>query len=509
MPLSGLMNRRAFTAGIAGVAIAPALPWIGKASAQEDLASSLVIDLDGELESIHPSLAYSGRDWSVVNSIYDSILMIDGSGAVVPLLAEDFATDDAKSFAVTLRSGVTFHDGTPVTADVLRGSWQFLMDSGSSVTDLFAVISDVTVNGELDATIVCDSPAPWLPAQIATWLMLVPPGYTEEQALSEPVGTGPYTLASYSQGQDIELSRFADYQLGEVKGQPLAESVTFRSVPEASTRVADVVSGTAQIADHISEDFRSEVEGQGATVLDDPIVGSQWIRIATDVKPFNDQKVRQALNHAVDKQSIVEALLGPGHEALGSIFPDDRAPGYLKDVAPYTYDPDRARQLLADAGVEEGTELALEITQSARKDIAEAIAANLEDVGFSVEVVTSDLATFNAGWSDPERPVLRMSTWSPLYEPHTLLSLVFVSGGYLSRYSSDTVDSLFEEASTEADPDARRSLLEQINQAMHDDPPVIFLWNMTASYAVGGDGEAWEPRGSDQILPLALPSSSR
>jgi ABC-type transport system substrate-binding protein len=70
------------------------------------------------------------------------------------------------------------------------------------------------------------------------------------------------------------------------------------------------------------------------------------------------------------------------------------------------------------------------------------------------------------------------------------------------------VDSLFEQASIEADPDTRRALLEQINQEMHDDPPVIFLWNLTASYAVSGEGESWEPRGSDQILPLAMPAKT-
>ena len=476
------------------------------ASAQDDLAESLVIDLDGELESIHPSLAYSGRDWSVVHSVYDSILTIDDSGATVPLAAESFTTNDATSFAVTLRPGLTFHDGTPVTAEVLRGSWDFLMGSGSSAADLFTVITDVTVDGELDATIVCDAPAPWLPAQIATWLVLVPPGYTEETALTAPVGTGPYLLEAYNEGQDIELTRFDGYQLGAIKGEALAESVTFRIVPDAATRVADVVTGTAHIADHIPEDFRSEVEGQGATVLDDPLVGSQWVRIATDVAPFDDPTVRKALNHAVDNATIAEALLGPGAKALGSIFPDERAPGYLESIEPYSYDPDRARELLAEAGVEAGTEVAIEITQSARQDIAEVIASNLANVGFEVEVVASDLATFNAGWSEPEKPVLRLASWSPLYEPHTLLSLVFTSDGFLSRYSNDEVDELFAQSATEADQDVRREIFEQINTVMYDDPPVIFLWNTTATYAVDGPGEAWTPRGSEQILPLSKPS---
>jgi peptide/nickel transport system substrate-binding protein len=487
----------------AGLATAVGIPWLGarSASGRTQDVESIVIDLDGELESIHPSLAYSGRDWSVVNSIYDSIVTIDAGGQVVPLAAETVESDDAQSWTVTLRPDLAFHDGTPVTAEAVRYSWEFLMASGSSAADVFAVIEDVRVDSELGATIVCSSPAPWLPAQIATWMMLVPPGYTDDQALTAPIGTGPYRLDAYSEGQDIGLTRFDGYLLGDVKGDALAESVTFRIVPDAATRVADVATGTAHIAGNIPEDFRSEVEGQGATVLDDPLVGSQWVRIATDTPPFDDPLVRRALNHAIDKATIVEALLGPEVRPLGSILPDERAPGWLESVEPYAFDPDRARELLAEAEVEEGATVQLEMTQSSRKDIAEAIVANLAEVGFSVEIVTSDLATFNAGWTDTGRPALRLVTWSPLYEPHTLLSLVFASEGYLSRYSNGEVDDLIAQAASEADPDARRVLYEALNELMHDDAPVIYLWNITATYAVSGPGEQWQPRGNEQIVP--------
>lgn len=493
-------TRRQFVLGAAGALALTRLPGLSTA-ARQATAESLVIDLAGELETIHPSLAYSGRDWSIVNSIYDSLVMIDAEGKIVPLAAERFETKDARTFSVTLREGLTFHDGTPVTADAVRSSWEFLKASGSQVADVFAVISDVTVDGDLSATIACASPAPWLPAQIATWMMLVPPDYSEEQATTAPIGTGPYTLADYAQGQDIELKRFADYRLADVKGEALAETVTFRIVPDPATRVADIATGTAQIVDQIPRDFREEVEGQGATVLDDPLVGSQWIRIATDVKPFDDPRVRQALNYAVDKASIVEALLAPKTQPLGSIFPDDRAPGYLESVEPYPYDPDKARSLLAEAGVEEGLAVKLQQTQSARKDVVEVIAQGLSDVGFDVEVVSTDLAAFNASWTDPNAPALRLVSWSPLFEPHTLLSLVFASDGFLSRYSNPEVDTLIEAAASEADPTKRRATYEQLNEVMHEDAPVVFLWNLTATYAVEGAGEAWRPAGNEQIVP--------
>src|SRR5690606_4788686 len=125
--------------------------------------------------------------------------------------------------------------------------------------------------------------------------------------------------------------------------------------------------------------------------------------------------------------------------------------------------PDMARSLLAETGVD-GISVKLEQTQSARKDVAEVIAQNLTDVGFDVEVVASDVATFNAGWTDPEAPALRIVTWSPLYEPHSLLSLVFASDGSLSRYDNDEVDDLIANAAVESDPARRRETYEQLNQ---------------------------------------------
>jgi peptide/nickel transport system substrate-binding protein len=503
-----MLTRRRLAIGVGSMgllaSVSPSL--LGAARAQQGPTESLVIDLDGEVESIHPSLAYSGRDWSVVNSIYDSIVTIDSAGAVVPLAAEAFESDDAATFRVRLREGLLFHDGSPVTAETIRLSLEFLMTSGSSVSDVFSVIDEVTVEGELDARIVCAAAAPWLPAQIATWMMLVPEGYTEEQALTKPVGTGPYEFESGDPGQELQLRRFDGYQLGDVKGDALADSVTFRIVPDAATRVADIATGTAHIAVNVPDDFREEIESQGAEVVDDPLVGSWWIRIGTDVEPFGDPRVRRALNYAVDTVTIGEALLGPETRPLGSIFPDERAPGFLEELEPYPYDPDRARELLLDAGVEEGMSLELEVTQSARRDVAEAIAGYLSDVGFDVEVIVSDIATFNAGWSDPERPVLRMATWSPLFEPHTLLSLVFADDGYLSRYDNGEVGALILEASGEPDQERRRDLYEEVNRLMHEDPPVIFLWNLTATYAVAANVTAWTPDGNDQVIPTGDPA---
>lgn len=467
----------------------------------DGLIDELVIDLSGTPESIDPALAYSPRDWSIVHSIYDALVGFDANGQLVPLAAETFTAVGDRTFEVVLRSGLTFHDGSPITADAISRSIAYLRDSESLAVDLFGGITKVELLDGRTARIVCDQPSPWLPAQMAVWLLLVPEGFSAEQAATNPVGSGPFSFVSYASGDQIVLRRNEAYEWGSPKGEPIAEQVRFRFVPESSTRIADLTSGAAGIVTDLSADQSKIVRRSGQTAIESPIVGSAWIRIATDVEPFDDVRVRRALNHAIDAQAIATSLSSGDAHRLGALYPEERALGYDPMLPPYAYDPERARSLLAEAGFGNGLAVDLEITTSARDDIAEAIAAQLGDVGVDVSIVTADDATFNAGWGDPSRPPLRMSTWVPLYDPHTLLSLVFASDGYLSRYDNSEVDALIQSGARETDPEARDETYQRLGKVMHDDAPVIFLWNLTSGYGVASDVSNWQPRGDEYVIP--------
>lgn len=471
---------------------------------QEDLLDELVIDLSGTPESIDPALAYSPRDWSIVHSIYDALVGFDASGQIVPLAAESFVAVDDRTFETVLRSGLTFHDGSPIDAAAVERSVAYLQNSDSFAVDLFRGISKVEVIDARTARIMCDQPSPWLPAQMAVWLLLVPEGFTAERAATAPIGSGPFAFVSYAPGNEIVLRRNGDYTWGSPKGSPLAERIRYRFVPEASTRVADLSSGAAQIVTDLPMDQLSTVEGAGQTVIDAPLVGSAWIRIATDVAPLDDVRVRRALNHAIDVQSIATSLVSADARRLGTLYPDDRALGFDSGLQPYDHDPELARSLLAEADVSEGLALELEVTSSSRADVAEAIAAQLGGIGVEVSVLTSDDATFNAGWGDVARPALRMSTWVPLYDPHTLLSLVFASEGFLSRYGNSEVDALIQRGASELDPEGRDTTYRELGRVLHDDAPAIFLWNMIADYGVSREVPDWRPRGDEYVIPTVI-----
>nr|MBA3275900.1 hypothetical protein [Chloroflexia bacterium] len=135
--------------------------------------------------------------------------------------------------------------------------------------------------------------------------------------------------------------------------------------------------------------------------------------------------------------------------------------------------------------------------------VMQAIAANLADVGITVSIETTELATFNGSWQDPDSAPLRYVTWRPVYDPHTLLSLMFASTGPLNRYADERTDELIASASVAVDPASRAELYRQLGRYFQESPPAVFLWNLTAIYGTKGFGEGWQPRGDEYVIPTA------
>jgi len=498
------LSRRGLVRGSGALALSfSAMPGMAAVASQANAAvlDVITIDLSGEPESIDPAIAYAPRDWSIVHSIYDSPVQFGPNGEIEPLAAESVRFVDPTTYEIRLRSGITFHDGAPLTSAAITRSVRHLQSSDSKVVDLFGGITEVKEIDTLTAHIMTAVPSPSLPAQMVAWLVLLPEGATPRSMATEPVGTGPYSFVESVSGSQITLARNEHYAWGSPKGTPIAEKAVYRFVAEPSTRVADLSTGASDIIIEIPADQKSPIESGGASADDTALVGSSWIRLIGDEKPFDDLRVRQAMNYAVDVQSIATALVSPQASRLAGIYPDKRSMGFDAELAPYAYDPDKARALLAAAGLADGIDVDFDITTAGRKDVAEAIAAQLADAGIRAKIRTMEYTKFNDTWKEGSAP-LRMATWSPLFDPSTLLGLVFTKDGYLSRYANPDADKLIAEASSETDAIARTTLYQRLGKVMFDDPAAIYLWNLTALYGVSERAAAWQPRGDEYVLPV-------
>ncbi|MGC4190108.1 MAG: ABC transporter substrate-binding protein [Thermomicrobiales bacterium] len=516
--MKGMIGRRTLLRGVAvtGAGIAAGMPagmLMAQGAAPPDASPAasptvsrlpdLAIDLDRGPDNLDPALAYSSRDWSIVHAIYDSLLHFAADGEIVPLAAESFTSDDAKTFHVVLREGLTYHDGTPVKAEAIARSVTHIQESDSQIAALFQGIESVEVVDDRTAILHCTEPSAWLPSQIAVWLVLYPEGMDERTWWTAPVGTGPYRFASYEAGSQVTLERNKAYTWGSPKGEPLADRVTYRFVPEAATRIADLSTGAARIVTSVPLDQRDAISDAGAEPVIEPILGTSFLRIATDAKPFDDPRVCQALNYAIDVETIAATLVAPESHRLAALYPDPRGLGFDPDLAPFAYDPDKARALLSEAGLADGFATTLQFAATEKADALEAIASYLGDVGIHVTLEAVELAAFNQAWPDTSAPPIRYASWRPLYDPHSLLSLMYLSTGYLSRYNNPAVDKLILAAAAEPNVQARTDLYRQLGREMQVSPGAVYLWNIVSGYGVAPDALAWSPRGDDYTIAMA------
>lgn len=491
------LSRRHLIGGVPLLALGP-LGGLGQGTPVRQ--ETCVIELPGAPDTLDPALGRSYRDWSVLHSIYDSIVHLNTDGTIVPLAASSFTSEDAVTWRVTLRPGLRFHDGSPVTSQAIAQGIRHVQQSEGPAAASFSVISDVTIVDDLAATIVTSAPAPWLPSQLAVWHVLLPASATPESVLSRPNGSGPYRFSGMDPGVEVSLEANQEYTWASPKGTPFASIVLYRAVPEVATRVADLITGAANLIAAVDLDSRSALETDVTGITDTPIFGTALIRIATDVEPFSDPRIGRALNMAIDADSIATTLVHPDSHRLASLFPRPGAIGYDPSLQPFEYDPEGASGLLAEAGYADGIDVDLEFASGEQTAVLEAIAAQLADVDIRVTLKPVELAVFNGSWRDTESAPLRYLTWRPVFDPYTLLDLMFTADGPLSRSTSVVLDELIHTAGAEPQSELRASSYRQVGIAMQESPPAIPLWNLISSVGSRDVAASWRPRADEWMI---------
>jgi peptide/nickel transport system substrate-binding protein len=502
------LSRRHLLASALGAGLA-SLPTLRTVRAQDGArAPELAIDLANEPATLDPALVYEADGWSIVHSVYDSLVQWDSDGQLQPLLAESFEQVDPLVWEFRLREGIAFHNGEPFDAASVAFSVAHIQDpeTKSQVAGNFSVIESVEEVGPLTVRLNLSAPAPWLPAQIAAWLAMLPPVYAADPAndfANNPVGTGPYRFAGWARGSELRVEANPDYFTTSPKGVALADVVRFRPVAEPSTRVADLLSGSSGIIRSVPVDQVAAVEREGATVIAEPLSGFAIVRIPTDVAPFDNVLVRQAMNYAIDVETIVGSLLDGNGVRLPSIFVPGGM-GWDPDLKPYPHDPEKAMALLQEAGFGKGFDTALAFATIEREDIVAAIAGQLEVVGIRAALQPTEVATFNATWKDPAAPPLRFLTWRPMFDPFTALNLLFNAEGFLSRYQNPNAQKLIQAGAGEPDVKIRNDIYRDLSKVLRDEPAGIYLYQLTGFYGVAADLPPWSPRADDYIIPTTL-----
>ncbi len=501
-----------------------ALPLVGSLPASVTPAAAqtpntLVIDTTADPGSLDPAMVAQASGFSVINSIFDNLVERDYSGALVPMLAESWSYPDPTTIEFKLRQGVTFQNGEPFNAASVKYSIDRLLDPALNsplrggwpqAFQSVEVVDDATVRFHFstpDATIF---------DTLAQSAAMLPPQYyssnSEDFLAANPVGTGPYKLVEYVPDDHVTLAANPNYWgTSTYKGSPLVPTAIFRPVPDAATRMADLLNGTADMIFDVAPDDIDTLRGRsgdGFQIVTGNADKLQFIQFmpkqATD--PLADRRVRQALNLAVDVNSIVDNLFnGLGQRQSSPIMVG--ALGYDPSVAPYDYNPTYAKQLLAAAGYPDGFSATMDLASSDNPNEALAVIGQLQQVGVNVQPRTFEVGTFNANWTQDKSGDMRMARWAGLQDPANFLNFTSVCGGFLGdQYACDQdATSLASQAAATFDQGARAGLYSQIARLLHDDPMGIYLANDVSIYGVGPRVQGWPgPTGRDYLLPTNI-----
>jgi peptide/nickel transport system substrate-binding protein len=440
--------------------------------------------------------------------LYDSLLFVNDNGDIEPSLAERYEiSDDGLEYIFYLREGVTFHNGEPFNADAVVYTWKRYSNQDLAWNERWRMADNLEKVDDMTVKITTKEPKPLLLRTIATHWAMVPPKYVEEVGDVEfgnnPVGTGPYMFVDQAAGDHITYKANPNYWR---EGYPKIENIIIRPIPESATRVAAIQTGEVDIVGRLSsEEAQSLLGAPGVQVIRYPVTRVYYIafnNLTSGVgQPTEDPLVRQAMNYAVDVDAINDALFnGYFKPATGFVATGELGYGA---VEPFGYDPDKALELLAQAGYPNGFKIGFACPAGAYahfEEVCEVVQAYLLDVGIETDLEIMESGHYWALEAAKELPPLFGDSWSETTgEAYNRMSgALFGWDASYSSWEDEKIISMLHQIGTTVDIEARKGLYEELQVYMKENPPFIYLYEPMAFEAIRDHVQNYKPRGAEE-----------
>jgi peptide/nickel transport system substrate-binding protein len=496
---------------------------------------TIVVGLVYAANSLDPGDHRERQSETVIRNMFDGLVTRDTRSGVHLELAEEISWLDERTLEVKLRKGVLFHDGVEMTADDVVFTFERIIQENAIEypephTSLRrGLITPLESTERIDDHIVVMRfSAPWPPAlQMLVHQQIVPKHYLEEVGtqgfIEHPIGAGPFKFVSADPDlQEIVLERFDDYYGGAPDLHPVGpacvDRVIFRAIPDALTRAAAVRAGEVDIIQAVPLDVAEVLaEAPAVQVRTAPGTRPVWMDMNVGQPPFDDVRVRQALNYAVDKGSIIEEVYGGRAFALaGPLSPFNN---FVNEaLQPYRWGPEKALSLLAEAGWadsddddildRQGQSFALTLdTLEMWRPLAEAVADQLQANGIDVTIrfwersvirprlLAGERMAYLDGWGD--------SAFDPVghFEAkwHAYVEGQPYGRGNYSGYDNERVNELIRMGEVTADPSDRQRIYDEAQEIIYEEAPAVFLILPQEIEAASIRIRNWEPASDSRI----------
>lgn len=493
--------------------------------AQTPDETTLVIAQSVDVGALEPALVGSRAESNIFNHLFGTLYEISETGELVPFLANAYSiSEDGTEWTFTLNEGLTCHDGEALTAQDVVYTFQRAADpanafTGNTVGFVFPSVGyvDARAESDLEVTIITDRAQSeplrlGLLSEVYIHCQDYYSALTLEQAAEAPVGSGPYRFVEWVRDDYVLIEKVPDYPLIEAG----FDRIYWRVIPEASTRVAELIAGNVDIVANVPPDQVAAVDASGTAAVQAVsgtrrmYVGFQFGEAFADAPGYDaiqNTAVRVALQHAVDVPTICQTLLGTECERASSMV---NPPNNNPDLTPYPYDPAEAERLLDEAGYPRGENgVRFEITLMGPRgrylndaNVVQAIGQYLTDIGVQTTVEILD-------WSSDYLPRVRAkdvgplfflgtggSTWSALYDMADLSAPD--AGTNYTNWQNEEWFTLWD-STAGLDPEAERTVINEMLEVFYNDPPWLLLYFQPDFYGVSSRID-WNARRDEQIV---------
>lgn len=457
-------------------------------------SQTLIIARQSDANNLDPHFISAINAASVVHhNVYEGLIARDENMDFKPMLATEWKQVDDVTWEFKLRQGVTFHDGTPFNADAVKATIGRVLDEkvGSPRAGQYKMVTEVNVVDEYTVQFKLAYPfSPLLSILANHEGSMISPKAIEQYGkdLSKhPVGTGPFVFESWTPGQEIVLVKNDNYWGEKVK----FNKAVFKVVPEDTTRIAMVETGEANIAEPLPVTEIERVKNSPQLDLYRTTgLGTDFIGFNNKKKPFDDVRVRQAINYAIETDAIIQGVYNNiGTKANSAMSP--KVLGYSESLKGYSFDPNKAKALLKEAGYPNGFKTTIWTgDRKERINAAEVIQSQLKGVGIDVELKVLEYGAYLDAEDNGETDMF-ISGWGNAtgdadYNQYNLFhSASLGKGGNTTFYVNPEVDKLIEQGRQEQDTEVRKQIYAKALQIEADEAPMVPIRNLEHVAAVG------------------------
>jgi peptide/nickel transport system substrate-binding protein len=503
--------------GLTALIVAALVAPIGAGAQGKD---TITVALPSHAPTLDPHMHFERVGILVNINMFDSLLHRSAKLEFEPSLATSWKALNDTTWEFKLRRGVKFHDGSTMTAEDVKFSFDRVLEPGkekkkSPQYGNVRAIKDVKIVDPDTIHIVTDKPFPLLLERLV-FFPIVPKKHTEkvgEEAFGSTatVGTGPWKLVEWKRDQYIRLEAFDQHW----RGKPAFKYLVFRAIPEVATAVAELKTGGVDIIRNVNADLMPDIKNNPATrISTTPILRVHYVSLDMRSAPFDKKAARQAANYAIDKQSMIQKMMaGLGKQVATVVQP--AAFGFDPSVQPYPYDPKKAKELLAQAGYPNGVDITLHSSAVDWRPHFEAIGQMLTEVGLRTTVKMWDPGPAWNKFFQAEGKAThgQYGNWGnySVFDADAVLHPLYHTepGGWIGKHYArvEGLDKLIDEGRSTIDQARRKQIYARIQAMIKEEAPSIFLWTQNDTLGISKK-VAYEARPDEWLWLFAAKPAS-